>query len=155
MATRTTTINPLRQMGKPGRPRRVLDAARVRRLREEGRTLNEIAEMLGCGRGTVARALARVPSAPERASQPGMALGDRAAELARSRKGAASLDAEAPLRLREHARHLAHRRWGDRMQVNGRNFEPAEPKRGGPRWAGVLLMAGGLLLWAMGCPVPL
>jgi len=139
----------------PGRPRRALEAARMRRLRDEGKTLNEIAALMGCGRGTGARALARVPSAPEPPLEPRMPLGERASELARGREDAAPLDAEERRRRREHARHLVYRRWGDGMQVEGQDFQPAVPKSEGTRWLGIALIAGGLLLWAMGCPVPL
>lgn len=155
MATESVAFVRAVGRGRPGRPRRALDVARARRLRNEGKTLHEIAAVMGCGRGTVARALARVPSTPEPPLEPRMPIAARASELARSREDSAPQDAEERRRLREHARHLVHRRWGDGMQVEGQEFQPSEPKRNGPRWAGVLLMAGGLLLWAMGCPVPL
>jgi putative DNA-invertase from lambdoid prophage Rac len=40
-----------------GRPKCVIDKARVLKLREDGLSLNEVAKQLGCGRGTVARCL--------------------------------------------------------------------------------------------------
>ena len=139
---------------RTGRPRRVLDAARIRQLRNDGKTLNEIAAMMDCGRGTVARALARMPIPSKPPIEPRMPLRERASELARSRADAAA-DASERLRLREHARHLAYRRCGDGMQGDGEEFKPANPDRKGPRWTGIALVAGGLLLWAMGCPIPL
>lgn len=142
----------------PGRPRRQVDEAQIRRLRDQGWTLNEIANALGCGRGTVARALERTAAPRNRAEAPGVPLHDRASELARSRKKPPGEDAAERERLRENARHLAHRRWGDGMKVEGQPFprvKASEPSRSGPRCTGVLLIAGGLLLWAMGCPVPL
>ncbi len=153
MATQIIPNNLTRR--RAGRPRRAVDAARIRQWRNEGKTLNEIAARMDCGRSTVARALARMPARPEPPQQPRMPLSERASELARSREDAEFLDTEDRLRLREHARHLAYRRCGDGMQVEGRDFQPANPKRKGPRWTGIALMAGGLLLWAMGCPVPL
>ena len=153
MASQTITMPRPRR--RAGRPRRAVDMARIRQLRNEGKTLNEIAARMGCGRGTVARALARMPARPEPTPEPRMPLSKRASELARSREDAEFLDTEERLRLREHARHLAYRRCGDGMRVDGRDFQPANPKRKGPRWLGIALMAGGLLLWAMGCPVPL
>jgi DNA invertase Pin-like site-specific DNA recombinase len=41
-----------------GRPRVILDAARIGRLRGLGRSLREIAEELGCSRGLVHKTLA-------------------------------------------------------------------------------------------------
>lgn len=155
MATQIVGEPQARQSGKSGRPRRVLDAALVRRLRDEGKTLNEIAAVMGAGRGTVARALDRVPSA--RGREPGrqIPLRERAGELARRRTDPAPDDTEARLRAREHARHLVRQRWGDGMQVEGQRFPPAAPKHDGSGWAGAALIVGGLLLWAIGCPVPL
>lgn len=144
----------------PGRPRRQVDAARIRRLRDQGWTLNEIARAVGCGRGTVARALERTAAPHSRPAAPVVPLRDRASELARGRNDPPANDAARRERLREDARHLVHRRWGDGMKVEGQPFRPPHDPppasgREGPRWTGVLLIAGGLLLWAMGCPVPL
>ena len=153
MASQTITMS--RPSRRTGRPRRVVDMARIRQLREQGATLNEIAAQMGCGRGTVARVLARVPSQPEPPSEPCMPLSERARELARSRENTKILDSQNRLQLREHARHLAYSRCGDGMQVEGRDFQPAKPKRKGPRWLGIALMVGGIILWGLGCPVPL
>lgn len=131
-----------------------MDTARIRQLRKQGATLDEIAGKLGCGRGTVARALARMQVVPMLPIEPRMPLAKRASELARSRENIAA-DTNERLRLREHARHLAYLRCGDGMQVEGRDFQPANPKRKGPRWLGIALMVGGIILWGMGCPVPL
>ena len=139
---------------RTGRPRRRLDESYIRRLRSDGKTLNEIAAMLDCGRGTVARALARMPAAPEPPIEPRKPLSERASELAQSRTNAPS-DASERLRLREHARHLAYRRCNDGMRMDGEEFKPANPDRKGPRWTGIAFVVGGLLLWAMGCPIPL
>lgn len=138
-----------------GRPRTLIDATLARRLRNECWTLDEIAQRLACGRGTVARALARVPTTPEPPLAPRMPVAERASELARSRADSEPHDGEQRRRMREHARHLVHCRWGDGMRVEGQDFKPAGPKSEGPRWLGVALMAGGLLLWAVGCPAPL
>jgi hypothetical protein len=155
MATQTIAVPQSKLRGKPGRPRRALDGALVQRMRDDGKTLNEIAGLVGCGRGTVARALQFVP--PQRKSEPArqIPLSERAGDLARRRADPARDDTEARLRAREHARHLVRQRWGDRMQVEGRRFPPAEPRHDGSGWAGVALIVGGLLLWAIGCPVPL
>lgn len=155
MATQTIGIPQSKLRGRPGRPRRALDAALVRRLRDDGKTLNEIAAAMGCGRGTVARALERV--APQRRSEPGRQapLGERASELARLRRDPARQDADAGLRARENARHLVQRRWGAGMRVEGQNFLLAQPQREGQAWTRIALIVGGLLLWAIGRPVPL
>ena len=140
---------------RTGRPRRAVNVDKILKLRAQGATLNEIAARMDCGRGTVARALARIPARPEPTPHPRMPLSERASELARSREDAEFLDTEDRLRLREHARHLAYRRCGNGMQVEGRDFQPANPKRKGPRWMGIALMVGGMILWGLGCPVPL
>ena len=150
-----TQIIPMsRPNRRVGRPRLALDMARIQQLRAKGMTLNEIAALLHCGRGTIARALERLPVEPAPPLAPRLALGERASELARSRENMAADSAER-LRLREHARHLAYRRCGDGMQVDGQDFRPGDPDRKGPRWAGIALAIGGILLWSMGCPVPL
>lgn len=154
MASDAVTMKFSGQRAKPGRPRRVLDTSRVRRLHNDGKTLDEIAALLHCGRGTVARALAAKPATYERHSGTRLPLHQRASELARSRNDGPP-DAVEAKRRRENARHLVYQRWGDGMQVEGEPFKLAEPNRRGPGWAGIALMAGGLLLWAMGCPVPL
>jgi hypothetical protein len=142
-----------------GRPRVVINPAAVRRLRDRGWTLDQIAKQMACGRGTIARALEMTPAPPRRADPLGSTpLPARAAELARSRSQPAGTELVERERLREHARHLVHRRWGDGMRVEGRPFpppDPPQPDRSGPRWTGVLLMIGGILLWAAGCPAPL
>lgn len=140
---------------KPGRPRRAIDAAYARWLRNAGKTLDEIAATLACGRGTVARALARAPVAPDPLVGPNVPVAERARELAMSRVDKALLDGEEQRRQRENARHLVYRRWGEGMQVEGQPFKPAETKGNGQGWLGIALIAGGLLLWALGCPVPL
>lgn len=140
---------------KPGRPRRPIDAAYARRLRNEGKTLDQIATALACGRGTVARALELAPVAPEPPVGPSRPVTERARELARSRAERTPVDAEERRRRRENARHLVHRRWGDAMKVGGQPFKPAEANGNGQGWIGAALIAGGLLLWALGCPVPL
>lgn len=60
-------------------------------------------------------------------------------------------------KLREHARHLVHQRWGDGMKVEGQPFPPPDPPKGlgNKGWTAVLLIAGGVLLWTIGCAVPL
>lgn len=152
MATESITL-PNRRTAR-GRPRRVLDMARIRRLRDEGKTLNEIAARMDCGRGTVVRALEKMPAGPEPPLALKMAMRERASELAQSREHSAQA-AEERLRLREHARHLVYRRHGDGMEVEGEPFQPSEPWKKGPGWAGIALIVGGLFLWAMGCPIPL
>lgn len=140
-----------------GRPRIRIEAARVRQLRNQGWTLNEIAQRLGCGRGTVARALAKTAPPPQASVANGVPLADRAAELARSRVHTVDPGAETRAKMREHARHLVYQRWGDGMKVEGQPFPPPDPpqERGNKGWIAVLLIAGGLVLWAIGCPAPL
>lgn len=144
---------------KSGRPRVAVDATRVRTLRDHGWTLEEIAGELGCGRGTVARALER--TAPARTGPPvAVAPVDQvASELARSRSMPPGPDATQRERLRENARRPVQQRWGDRMRVEGQPYRAADtPPDGGHDGmgvAGALLLVGGVLLWMMGCPVPL
>lgn len=137
---------------KRGRPRRPLNVEQVRRLRDEGKTLNEIAAAVECGRGTVARALAHQPSKVQVGRH--VPLSERAGEMARNRKHTAE-HPKSRLLIREHARHLVHQRWGDGMEVEGRPFKADKPNGSGRGWLGAVLIAGGLVLWAMGCPVPL
>lgn len=47
-----------RSIRQTGRPRRAVNIDKIRQLRAQGTTLNEIAARMGCGRGTVARRLA-------------------------------------------------------------------------------------------------
>ncbi len=128
--------------------------ARIRQLRKQGATLNEIAARMDCGRGTVARALARMPARPEPPPESRMPLSERASKLARSRENASGNTNER-LRMREHARQLAYRRFATGMQVKGKNLQPSKKQSEGLPWAGIALLACGLLLWAIGCPMPL
>lgn len=141
-----------------GRPRRLIDISRVRRLRDEGWTLNEIAAAMGCGRGTVARALERT-SPPHTGPAAAVPVNRVAGELARSRSMPPGPDAAQRERVRESARRLVQQRWGDRMKVEGQPYRAADksPNGGhdGMGVAGALLLVGGVLLWMMGCPVPL
>jgi hypothetical protein len=144
---------------RPGRPRRLVDPSRVRRLRSEGRTLNEIAAAMGCGRGTVARALERTEAPRRQIAMQSLPLHEGASELARSRTAPPGPDAAQRELLRESARRLVQQRWGDGMKVEGRPYlVPAKSADDGhdrARVAGALLLVGGVLLWMMGCPVPL
>jgi hypothetical protein len=144
---------------RPGRPRRLVDPSSVRRLRSEGKTLNEIAAAMGCGRGTVARALERTEAPRREIAAQSAPLHEGASALARSRADPPGPDAAQRELLRESARRLVQQRWGDGMRVEGQPYrtaaKSADDGHDGARVAGALLLVGGVLLWMMGCPVPL